>query len=86
LPVIASAIGAAAELVRDGSTGLSYTPGKAEALAERVRWMLAHPTQVERMQAAARREFIERYTAAANYQMLVDIYRSVLPDDSRTAR
>jgi glycosyltransferase involved in cell wall biosynthesis len=86
LPVIASAIGAATELVRDGSTGLSYAPGNAAALAERVQWMLAHPAEVERMQAAARREFVERYTAAANYQMLVDVYRSVLSDRSTTAR
>jgi len=79
LPVIASAVGAAAEIVREGSTGLFYEAGNAAMLADRVKWMLAHPTEVERMQAASRREFMERYTAAANYRVLVNIYRNLLP-------
>jgi glycosyltransferase involved in cell wall biosynthesis len=79
LPVIASALGAAAELVRDGLTGLLYPAGNAAALAERVRWALAHPAEMKLMQAAARREFVERYTAASNYGMLMEIYRSCLP-------
>ena len=81
LPVIASAIGAAAELVRDRSTGLLYEAGNATALAECVKWALAHPTEMKLLQAGARREFVERYTASANYEMLMDIYRSCFDGD-----
>ena len=75
LPVIGSAVGTAAELVRDGSTGVLYEAGNAAALADRVRWMLAHPAERERMQADARREFLDHYTASENYRMLINIYR-----------
>jgi glycosyltransferase involved in cell wall biosynthesis len=78
LPVIASNIGAAAELVHDGSTGLLYEPGNAAALANRVEWALTHPAEMKRMQAQARREFVQRYTASSNYRMLMEIYRSLL--------
>ena len=68
LPVIASDIGAAAELVRDRSTGLLYEAGNAAALAKCVKWALAHPAEMKLMQARARREFVERYTASSNYR------------------
>jgi len=80
LPVIASAVGAAAELVHDGSTGVLYESGNAAALASRVKWMLTHPAEKALMQARARREFLDRYTASANYRMLIDIYSNLLPD------
>ena len=85
LPVIVSTGGAAAELVRDGSTGFLYEAGNAAALAERVKWMFAHPAEMVAMQARARREYLERYTASSNYQVLMDIYRSVLPAAERAA-
>jgi glycosyltransferase involved in cell wall biosynthesis len=86
LPVIASAGGAAAELVRDRSTGLLYESGDAAALANAVNRVLAHPAEMKLMQAEARREFMERYTASSNYQMLMDIYRSCLPQTVAAAQ
>ena len=47
LPVIASAVGAAAELVRDGSTGLLYEAGNAAALAKGVEWAARPPRRNE---------------------------------------
>jgi glycosyltransferase involved in cell wall biosynthesis len=79
LPVIASVGGAAAELVHDGSTGLLFEAGNAAALAQAVKWMLAHPVERQRMQARARREFVDRYTPSSNYGTLMDIYHSCLP-------
>jgi glycosyltransferase involved in cell wall biosynthesis len=79
LPVIVSAVGAAAELVRDGSTGLLFEAGNSEALAKAVKWMLAHPAEMKRMQTRARREFDERYTASVNHDLLMEIYRRCLP-------
>jgi glycosyltransferase involved in cell wall biosynthesis len=83
LPVIVSAVGAAAELVRDGSTGLLYDSGNAEALAKAVKWALAHPAEMKRMQTRARREFDEHYTPSLNHELLIEIYRSCSPDSRR---
>ena len=38
LPVIASRLGALAEIIEDGRTGLLFNPGDAEDLAQKVKW------------------------------------------------
>ncbi len=74
LPVVASQLGAMAEIVEDGRTGLLFEPGNPEDLAARVEWAWAHPQEMRRMGRAARQEFEQKYTAEKNYQMLVQIY------------
>jgi glycosyltransferase involved in cell wall biosynthesis len=74
LPVLASRLGAMAELVEDGQIGLLFEPGNPEDLAARVAWAWAHPEEMRRMGKAARQEFEEKYTAEKNYQMLMQIY------------
>jgi glycosyltransferase involved in cell wall biosynthesis len=74
LPVIASDLGALAELIAPGQTGLLFTPGSAEDLSAKVEWMLTHPELVQNMRRNARREYEQRYTASSNYQMLRSIY------------
>jgi glycosyltransferase involved in cell wall biosynthesis len=76
-PVIASNIGAIAELVNDGHTGRLFQAGDELDLADKIDWMLTHPIKVSQMRGAARAEFEEKYTAAVNYQRLMDIYRRV---------
>jgi glycosyltransferase involved in cell wall biosynthesis len=74
LPVLASRLGAMAELVEDGQIGLLFEPGNPEDLAARVAWAWTHPEEMRRMGKAARQEFEEKYTAEKNYQMLMQIY------------
>ncbi|WP_420475300.1 glycosyltransferase [Noviherbaspirillum sp. ST9] len=74
LPVIASRLGALADLVRDGVTGLLFNPGDAADLAEKIAWAEAHPEQMVRMGQAARDEYEAEYTPERNYEMLMDIY------------
>jgi glycosyltransferase involved in cell wall biosynthesis len=74
LAVLASRLGAMAELVEDGRTGLLFEPGNPEELAARVAWAWTHPEEMRRMGNAARQEFEEKYTAEKNYQMLMQIY------------
>ena len=78
-PVIASKIGAIAEIVQPGYTGLHFTPGDAQDLARQVTHMLAHPEQQAIMRHNARQEFEAKYTSAANYAQLMAIYFRVLP-------
>lgn len=74
LPVIASRLGAMAELVRDGETGLLFTPGNAVELAEKLRWADSHPAEMRRMGDAARREYEANYTSEINFHQLMHIY------------
>ncbi len=78
IPVIASNLGAMAELVADGRTGLVFEPGNAGDLAAKVRAILGDPERLATMRGAARREFEIRYTAEANYQLLLRIYLQAL--------
>ena len=78
LPVIASRIGALAELVEDGVTGLLFEPGNAVDLARVMRWAADHPQQMAAMGARARLRFDARYTPAINYRQLRAIYADAI--------
>lgn len=73
-PLIASKLGAMAEIVEHGRTGLLFEPGNANDLAEKVRWMYENEDEVIRMGKNARAEFEAKYTAERNYQLLIEIY------------
>ncbi|MEL7069944.1 MAG: glycosyltransferase [Cyanobacteria bacterium J06581_3] len=77
-PVVAAQIGAIAELVEDGKTGLYFQPGDAADLAQKVTAMFSDLSQQGDMQKAARQTFVERYTAPENYQQMMKIYESAI--------
>jgi glycosyltransferase involved in cell wall biosynthesis len=88
LPVIASGIGAIQELVAHGRTGLLFSPGSAESLAESVEWAWSHPADLQQMGDECRVEFESKYSAERNYQLLMAIYERVtsgqtLPETAR---
>ncbi len=74
LPVIASRIGALAELVSDGQTGLLFEPGDAASLADRLAWAQAHPAEMRRMGQRARAVYDAEFTPARNLELLLAIY------------
>jgi glycosyltransferase involved in cell wall biosynthesis len=78
LPIIASRLGAMAELVRDGETGLHFNAGDAADLAAKVRWAVANPQAMSEMSMRARQTYLRLYTPQANYRRLMEIY-----DDAR---
>jgi glycosyltransferase involved in cell wall biosynthesis len=73
-PVICSALGSMKEIVTDELTGLHFTPGNPESLAEKVAMAWDSPLRMREMGAAARREYLTRYTAEQNYLQLMGIY------------
>lgn len=75
VPVLAARIGAIAEVVEDGETGILFTPGDAGELAAAAMRLWENPAEVARMGAAALREYESTYTPGQNYRMLLDIYR-----------
>lgn len=78
VPVVASHLGAMAEIVDDGRTGVHFTPGDADDLAEKVEWAWAHPERLEEMGREARAEYEAKYTAEHNYKMLMEIYEQAI--------
>jgi glycosyltransferase involved in cell wall biosynthesis len=78
VPVLCSRIGALQEIVSDEVTGLQFTPGDAEDLAEKVEWAWQHHEATLAMGKRARREFETKYTAEQNYKYLTELYQRVL--------
>lgn len=78
VPVIASNLGAMAEIVQGGVTGLHFEPGNPEDLARKVRWAWEHPAEMRQMGENAQKVFEEKYTPGKNYEQLKGIYRKVL--------
>lgn len=77
-PVIAARIGAPADLVEDGVTGLLFDPGDAADLADRIRWASAHPAEMAAMGGRARDAYEQRYSAEVNYRQLAQVYRDAI--------
>jgi len=72
-PVIASRLGSMIELVRDGITGAHFTANDPADLAATVARLLAGGT-LPTMRTAVREYYLSKYTAEANYRMLMDVY------------
>ena len=78
VPVIASHSGAAIEVVRDGCTGLHFRSGAPEELATKVEWAWTHPNEMGTMGRAAAADYEAKYAPERNYELLMNIYRSVI--------
>jgi glycosyltransferase involved in cell wall biosynthesis len=74
-PVVASGIGAAASMVRDGETGFHFPPSDVAALRQRVEWCGTNLHELRRLREPARKTFEARYAGPANAEMLIAIYR-----------
>lgn len=81
LPVIASRIGALADIVEDGVTGLLFEPGNGEDLAQKMQWMAAHPDKAVAMGLEARRRYEQLYSPEVNVRQLVEIYDAAIADN-----
>jgi glycosyltransferase involved in cell wall biosynthesis len=73
-PVVASRLGALADIVEDGVTGLHATKGDAANLAERIVQLLCSPMLARRLGHQARTAFLRQFTREANLPMLEGVY------------
>jgi glycosyltransferase involved in cell wall biosynthesis len=85
VPVISSRLGSMEEIIEDGRNGLHFTPGDSNDLAAKIEWAWSHPQEMAKMGREARREYEAKYTAARNYEMLMDIYKLAI-DRAKMAR
>lgn len=83
LPVIASRIGALAELVEDGVTGLLFESGNADDLAAKLKWAQQNPEQMHEMGRNARKKYEAEYTADQNYDQLIAIYHEAIEESKK---
>jgi glycosyltransferase involved in cell wall biosynthesis len=77
-PVVASKIGAIAELVDHERTGLLFQPSNPTDLAAKINWLLTHPEKLSHMRKEARAEFEAKYSAEQNCKQLIEIYQTVI--------
>jgi glycosyltransferase involved in cell wall biosynthesis len=77
-PVIASNIGAIAELVEHQRNGLLFRPSDPADLAAKINWLLDRPQDLKQMRLSARAEFDLKYTAGDNCKRLIEIYQHAL--------
>jgi len=78
VPIVASGQGIAAELVRDGVTGLCFQRGRKGDLAAKARWLWQHPADARRMGGMARAEYDARYSAEASCRGLLEVYQQAI--------
>ena len=79
VPVVASRLGAMAELVQDGENGLLFDVGNSQSLAAATIRMLNLSQQSEnQMRSAARTAFETRFNASVSYQQLMRIYEQAV--------
>lgn len=76
IPVVASDIGVAAEVVSNGVNGLHFRSGDALSLAIAVKTLVSSPPLAKRLGAAARLSYLERYSVEQSYGRLMDVYQS----------
>jgi glycosyltransferase involved in cell wall biosynthesis len=76
-PVVATRVGALAEMVEDGSTGYLVEPRDATALASAVLRMLDTPGAVAAMGARARRLVERKFDIAKSARALEQLYASL---------
>ncbi len=77
-PVIVSDLGAMAELVEHEQTGLRFPAGDTAALAQCMQRLIGDEPLRQKMRQAARSEYLARYRADENHDLLLDIYHSAM--------
>jgi glycosyltransferase involved in cell wall biosynthesis len=78
IPVICTDIGGQGEIVREGSTGLKYMPGDKDQLLNNIIAIQQDDDLRDKLSKNARQDFLNKYTAKINYDLLKDIYQSIL--------
>jgi glycosyltransferase involved in cell wall biosynthesis len=76
--VVASRIGAPAELVEEGKTGWHFAPGDPADLVRVLHSALSDPAQWQAAGQRARKTYEALYTATSNYESLMRIYSKAI--------
>jgi len=77
-PVIGSSIGGIPELIDSEKTGLLFTPGDSEELAEKINFLLSHPKLVKEYGINARKKAEQEFSPRFHYQEMYKKYQRLL--------
>lgn len=77
-PLIAPAHGGALEMVQHRSTGLLFSPGNAESLAETIQELYDSPELRKELGAAARSKAYETFAISTHVEAVQETYRELL--------
>ena len=77
-PVVVSNIGAMAELVRNGETGLYFEVGNSEDLKQKIMELITNEELWGKCSFFARKEYENKFTPQQNYDQLIGIYKSAM--------
>jgi glycosyltransferase involved in cell wall biosynthesis len=78
VPIVASRVGGIPEIVREGQTGLTVTPGDSEALARAMDELLAAPARRASMSLECRRIAVEEYSLEIQAGRYTQVYSELL--------
>ena len=73
-PVIASDLGALAEIIQDDNNGMLYPPGNVNTLSKKIDYLFGDSGVAERCGTQARASYLRAYTPSENLRLLEDIY------------
>ena len=85
LPVVASRIGAMAEIVRDGDTGILFNPGDIDDMREKIALAVGEENLLRMVSQNARKRYEDNFTPGRNYEMLKSIYEQAIADTATSA-
>jgi glycosyltransferase involved in cell wall biosynthesis len=78
-PVLASRLGAMAELVQHGENGFLFEAKDDQDLSNQVTQIRSLDSESQkRMRQAARKSYLDRYTSEATYELLIQMYQTAL--------
>jgi glycosyltransferase involved in cell wall biosynthesis len=78
VPVAASRLGSLPHLIEDGQNGVLFEPGNTKDLLRVLQKLWHQPENLSAMGRKARTDFDEKYTAAVNYEILMEIYQAAM--------
>jgi glycosyltransferase involved in cell wall biosynthesis len=78
LPVIATDVGGVGEAVTDGATGILVPPGDVAAVTQALRRLLTSPAERERMGAAGRQRYRERFEFNCMLNNTLELYATIV--------
>jgi L-malate glycosyltransferase len=81
LPVVATAVGGATEIIEDGVTGFLVPPETPPALADRVIRLLKDPSLAEHMGKRGRDRVAREFPIQRMVDQFYGLYRELLPED-----
>jgi glycosyltransferase involved in cell wall biosynthesis len=85
LPVVASRLGALAEIVRHEKNGLLFEAGNADNLRNVTQMLTKNQKMKESLSEGAKADYLERYTPKANLKTLLEIYQAAMRSARQSA-